>query len=191
MRYGSVNGSGTDIIGGSNDEGPPAAAPPLPLLPSWIKVEVDARAYMSKLWQEVRRLHDELEATRLAREEEVHRDLLAYIRPLPKEELQRLTGTMSPKVLEAMKGLVLAVLSGIGKGGGVGEEEEKDGGGKGGNDNDNGSRRGARGGVRDGRIIRPDTMMEQIGKALAQLCMWQLWSGTTCGIWRCARSSAP
>ena len=90
-----------------------------------------------------------------------------------------------------MKGLVLVVLSGIGKGVRVGEVEEKDGGGKGGNDNDNGGGRGAGGGVRDGRIIRPDTMTEQISKALVQLCMWQLCLGTTCGIWRCARSSAP
>jgi hypothetical protein len=131
VQYGGVDGGGANVIGGSNNKGPPAAAPPSLLLPSWIKVEVDARAYMSKLWREVRRLHDKLEATRLAREEEVHRDLLAYIRPLPKEELQRLTGTMSPEVLEAMKGLVLAVLSGIGKGVGVGEEEEKHGGGRG------------------------------------------------------------
>jgi hypothetical protein len=100
-------------------------------------------------------------------------------------------GTMSPEVLEAMKGLVLAVLSGIGEGVEVGEEEEKDVGGKGGNDNDNGSGRSAGGGVGDGRIIWPDTMTEQIGEALAQLCMWQLWLGTTCRIWRCTRSSAP
>ncbi len=42
-------------------------------------MEVDARAYMSELWREVRHLRDELEATRLAREEEVRRDLIAYI----------------------------------------------------------------------------------------------------------------
>jgi hypothetical protein len=98
---------------------------------------------------------------------------------------------MSPKVLEAIKGLVLVVLSGIGKGVGVGEEEKEDGGGEGGDDDDNGNKRGAGDGFGDGRIIRLDTMMEQSGKALAQLCMWQLWSGTTFGIWRCARSSAP
>ncbi len=28
-------------------------------------------------------------------------------------------------------------------------------------------------------------------QALAQLCMWQLWTGITCRIWSCARSSAP
>ncbi len=97
-------------------------------MPSWIEVEVDVCAYMSELWREVRHLHNELEATRLASKEEFFRDLLAYIQLLSKEELQRLMGTMSPKVLEAMKGLVSAVLSGIGKGVGVGEEEERDGG---------------------------------------------------------------
>ncbi len=116
VRYGSVDGGSADIVGGSNDTGPPAAAPSSPSWTSWIKVEVDARAYMSKLQREGRRLRDKLEATRLAREEEVRRDLLAYIRPLPKVELQRLTGTMSPEVLEAMKGLVLAALCGIGEG---------------------------------------------------------------------------
>jgi hypothetical protein len=79
MQYGSVDGSSADIIGGSNDKGPLAATPPLLLLPSWIKVEVDACTYMSKLWWEVRRLRNKLEARRLAREEEVCRDLLAYI----------------------------------------------------------------------------------------------------------------
>ena len=136
-------------------------------------MEVDSRAYMSKLRWEVRHLRDKLEATRLAREEEVHGDLLAYIRPLPKEELQKLTGTMSPKVLEAMKGLVLVALSGVGKGLGVGDKEEEDGGGgEGGNNNNNSGVRGAGGGVRDGRIIRPDTVTEQSGKVLAQLCRW-------------------
>jgi hypothetical protein len=53
--------------------------PSPPSSPSWIEVEVDMRTYMSKLRREVRRLRDELDATRLAREEEVHRDLLAYI----------------------------------------------------------------------------------------------------------------
>jgi hypothetical protein len=100
----------------------------------------------------------------------VCRDLLAYIRPLPKEELQRLMGTMSPKILEVMKVLVLAVLSGIGEGVGVREEEEEDGGrGEGGNDDNNGDARGAGGGVGGYRIIWTDTVVEQ--SSLAQLCM--------------------
>ncbi len=131
VRYGGINGTSADVIGGSNGDRPPPTAPLLPLLPSWIEVEVVAHTYMSKLRQEVRHLRNELEVMRLAREEEVRRDLLAYIRPLLKVELQRLMGTMSTKVLEAIKGLVLAVLSGIGKGVGVEEEEEEEGGGRG------------------------------------------------------------
>ncbi len=77
VRYGGVDGSGVNIVGGLNNDGPPATVPSLPLSPSWIKVEVDTHTYVSKLRQEVRRLRNELEATRLAREEEVRRDLLA------------------------------------------------------------------------------------------------------------------
>ena len=78
-----------------------------------------------------------------------------YIRTLPKQELQQLTGTLSPEVLDAMKGLVQAVLAGIG---GDGEEDGDD---------------GATGGA-DGGVILPSTVTEQSGEALAQLCMWQL-----------------
>jgi hypothetical protein len=158
VRYGGVAGGGDDdddVGGGSkDDDGPSSFA-----ASSGIEVEVDARAYMSELRREVRRLRDELEATKLAREEETRKDLLGYIRSLPKGELQRLTGTMSPEVLEAMKGLVSAVLSGIGEEeeGGGGEEEEEEG-----------------GGDVEGKMIGPDTVTEQSGEALAQLCMWQL-----------------
>ena len=60
---------------------------------------------------------------------------------------------MSPEVLDAMKGLVSAVLAGIGE-----DEQDPLAGGGGG---------GANG-------IGPDTVTEQSGEALAQLCMWQL-----------------
>ncbi len=105
-----------------------------------------------------------------------------YIRSLPPQELQQLTGTMSPEVLEAMKGLVSAVLAGIG------EEEE---------DNADDGREFAgrremaigapsavgegidegedqRGDGRKGSGIGPNTVTEQSGEALARLCMWQL-----------------
>lgn len=106
-----------------------------------------------------------------------------YIRSLPPQELQELTGTMSPEVLEAMKGLVSAVLAGIG------EEEEGD------NDDERGfvgdrrtvvaspsamedetedgeEQRDNNG--RKGSGIGPNTVTEQSGEALARLCMWQL-----------------
>ncbi len=46
VRYGGIDSSSANVVGGSNNDGPPAAAPSLLLLSSWIKVEVDVRAYM-------------------------------------------------------------------------------------------------------------------------------------------------
>lgn len=119
-----------------------------------MELEVDAQAYMSELRGEVSRLRDELDVTRQAKEEETRKDLLMYIRTLPQQELQQLTGTMSPGVLEAMKGLVTAVLAGIGEDGdgkaGLGPAGEH------------------------ASEIGATTVTEQSGEALAQLCMWQL-----------------
>ena len=103
------------------------------------ELEVDAAAYMSELRSEVSKLRDELVVTKKAKEDAIRKDLLAYIRTLPPRELQSLTNTMSQDVLVAMKGLVNAVISGIGEG-----------------------------------QIGPDTVTEQSGEAMAQLCMWQL-----------------
>ena len=83
-----------------------------------------------------------------------------YIRTLPPQELRELTGTMSPEVLEAMKGLVTAVLAGIG------EDEDGE---VGLNDLTGG---GAEADAAN--KIGPETVTEQSGEALAQLCMWQL-----------------
>ncbi len=55
VRYGGVDSGGTDFVRGSKDNGPPTTALLSPLLPSRIEVEVDARAYMSKLRRDVRR----------------------------------------------------------------------------------------------------------------------------------------
>ena len=104
-----------------------------------LEMEVDAAAYMSELRAEVEQLRNELTHTDKEQEEALRKDLLAYIRTLPQQELQSLTNTMSQDVLVAMKGLVNAVLSGIGEG-----------------------------------QIGPDTVTEQSGEAMAQLCMWQL-----------------
>jgi hypothetical protein len=103
------------------------------------EIEVDAAAYMSELRSEVSKLRDELLSTKEAKEEALRKDLLLYIRTLPAQELKSLTNTMSQDVLVCMKGLVQAVLAGIG----------------------------------DGQI-GPDTVTEQSGEAMAQLCMWQL-----------------
>ncbi|KAL7521469.1 hypothetical protein ACHAWX_006142 [Stephanocyclus meneghinianus] len=111
-----------------------------------IEIEVDAENYMAELRTEVSRLRDELDAKKQEKEEEIRKDLLLYIRTLPPKELKELTSTMSPEVLDAMKGLVTAVLAGIG-----GKEED---------------------GVPTG--VGPNTVTEQSGEALAELCMWQL-----------------
>ena len=104
-----------------------------------LEMEVDAAAYMSELRSEVSKLRDELMIKRKEQDDVIRRDLLMYIRTLPPQELQSLTNTMSQDVLIAMKGLVNAVLAGIG----------------------------------DGQI-GPNTITEQSGEAMAQLCMWQL-----------------
>jgi Protein of unknown function (DUF760) len=125
-----------DSEGGSDNESGEATNGTIPAL------EVDAAAYMGELRQEVAQLRRELETARQAKEEALRKDLLLYIRTLPEQELRSLTNTMSSDVLVAMKGLVNAVLAGIGE---DGQEP-----------------------------ITPQTVTEQSGEAMAQLCMWQL-----------------
>jgi hypothetical protein len=126
IRYGGAKGEGEKTDGESS-------------LLSGLEMEVDAAAYMSELRSEVSRLKEELGQTRDVKEEALQKDLLVYIRTLPKQELKSLTNTMSQDVLVCMKGLVQAVLEGVGEG-----------------------------------EIGPDTVTEQSGEAMAQLCMWQL-----------------
>ena len=166
VRYGGVSGSGDEEESnnnGINDNSSSITAATSSTKKGGLEVEVDAKAYMSELRRDVKRLRDELELSQQAREEELQKDLLAYIRTLPKGELQHLTGTMSTEVLDAMKGLVTAVLSGIGE-----EADEKEGDDVDNNDHNEGNDVGG------DKIIRPDTVTEQSGEALAQLCMWQL-----------------
>jgi hypothetical protein len=102
-------------------------------------MEVDAAAYMSELRSEVSKLKEELGQTCDVKEEALRKDLLLYIRTLPKQELKLLTDTMIQDILVCMKGLIQVVLEGVGEG-----------------------------------QIDPDTVTEQSGEAMAQLCMWQL-----------------
>ena len=104
-----------------------------------MEVEVDAAAYMAELRNEVSKLREDLSSTRKAKEESIRKDLLAYIRTLPQQELNTLTNSMTDDVLDAMKGLVNSVMGGIGEG-----------------------------------QIDKNTVTEQSGEAMAQLCMWQL-----------------
>jgi len=145
VRY----GTGADSATESATESESSVTTPL----GGMEVEVDAEAYMAELRGQVSRLRDELDATKQAKEEEIRKDLLAYIRTLPQQELRELTGTMSPEVLEAMKGLVTAVLAGIGGNAEDAENELEE---------------------LTGEKIGPNTVTEQSGEALAQLCMWQL-----------------
>jgi len=145
VRY----GTGADTATESAAESESSVTAPL----GGMEVEVDAEAYMAELRGQVSRLRDELDATKQAKEEEIRKDLLAYIRTLPQQELRELTGTMSPEVLEAMKGLVTAVLAGIGGNAEDAENELEE---------------------LTGEKIGPNTVTEQSGEALAQLCMWQL-----------------
>jgi hypothetical protein len=78
-----------------------------------MEIEVFAAAYMSKLCLEVTKLQEDLAQTRV-KEEALQKDLLLYIQALPAQEVQSLTNTMSQDVQVGMKGLVGAVLSGIG-----------------------------------------------------------------------------
>lgn len=128
IRYGRSKAK-DDTEAAQEDEGSSGGA----------EVEVDAAAYMSELRTEVSKLRDELSITRKEKEEALRKDLLLYIRSLPEKELRSLTSTMHQDVLVAMKGLVNAVMTGIGEG-----------------------------------QIGPDTVTEQSGEAMAQLCMWQL-----------------
>lgn len=131
IKYTGTSGEGAndDAVKGDKDASSAGA----------LEMEVDAAAYMSELRSEVAKLRDELMVTRKEKEEAMRKDLLQYIRTLPPQELQSLTNTMSQDVLVAMKGLVNAVIAGIGEG-----------------------------------QIGPDTVTEQSGEAIAQLCMWQL-----------------
>ncbi|GKZ00257.1 hypothetical protein MPSEU_000978600 [Mayamaea pseudoterrestris] len=79
-------------------------------------IEVDANAYVAELRKEVQQLRNELVISRKEKEEALRKDLLMYIRTLPEKELRELTSTMSQDVLVAMKGLVNAVIAGIGEG---------------------------------------------------------------------------
>lgn len=122
------------------------------------EMEVDASAFTAELRTEVKRLKEELMTIQQEKNkptEIIRQDLLAYIRTLPPQELQSLTSGMSEDILVAMKGLVNAVMMGIDQ-----QQKEEEG--------------------EDDEIadsppgITPDTIMEQSGEAMAQLCMWQL-----------------
>ena len=106
IRYGGSNGNNEEEQNGQS----------VANATKGLEMEIDAAAYMSELRAEVAKLKEELTETREAKEEALRKDLLLYIRTLPAQELRSLTSTMSQDVLVCMKGLVSAVLAGIGAG---------------------------------------------------------------------------
>lgn len=129
-----------------------------------VDIEVDADAYLTELRTEVKKLRDEFAIVRKEEEDKISKqDLLTFIRTLPPRELQTLTNTMSQDVLIAMKGLVHAVLTGIGN-----------------NQNDisyDYSKNKSSQNQQQQTVVGPETLIEQSTEALAQLCMWQLVTG--------------
>jgi len=80
------------------------------------KVEVDAAAYVADLHNEVAQLKASLakaekEKSEAALSRADQGELLAYMQQMPREQLQELTATVSPEVLECMQMLIEAVLS--------------------------------------------------------------------------------
>jgi hypothetical protein len=137
ITYGKKRDDNDDAQGGeSNTESPDEGN--TESIPS-MEVEVDAAAYMAELRNEVAKLREDLDTTRKAKEDEIRKDLLLYIRTLPQKELKSLTSTLSDDVLNSMKGLVNVVMAGLGEG-----------------------------------QVGPETVTQQSGEAMAQLCMWQL-----------------
>lgn len=129
---------------GSEKESTAAAA-------AGLELEVDAASYLSELRSEVAKLRDELNQKREAKEEALRKDLLLYIRTLPEQQLRSLTNKISPEVLEAMKGLVNIVMAGIADSNDAPNQQPQ-----------------------QKQVIGADTVTEQSGEAMAQLCLWQL-----------------
>uniref|UniRef100_A0A7S3Y058 Uncharacterized protein n=1 Tax=Heterosigma akashiwo TaxID=2829 RepID=A0A7S3Y058_HETAK len=86
-------------------------------LESGQELEVDAEAYLGELRAEVAGLQSKLSRLEGRREEALEADLLLYIKALPPPELKRLTETVSPEVLEAMRIMVNSILASMGLGG--------------------------------------------------------------------------
>lgn len=78
------------------------------------EIKVDADAYMAELRSEVVELRRELAAVESARQEAAQRDLLAYVRSMPAEQMASLTSEVTEDVLDSMKKLVYSIMRGMG-----------------------------------------------------------------------------
>ncbi|KAJ8613607.1 hypothetical protein CTAYLR_006147 [Chrysophaeum taylorii] len=78
------------------------------------EVTVDADAYMAELRNEVTELRRELALVETEKTATARRDLLAYIRSMPQEQMGELTNDVTPDVLDGMKKLVYSIMRGMG-----------------------------------------------------------------------------
>ncbi|KAH8064614.1 DUF760-containing protein [Aureococcus anophagefferens] len=130
--------------GDLEEDAPDASAPPPVQGTVTVKlgveeVRVDADAYMAELRDEVATLRRELDEVEEERRLASQKDLLAYIRALPEQQMASMTSEITDDVLDGMKKLVYSIMKGMGT-----------------------------------SNVEANTLLQQSGSAMAQLCMWQL-----------------
>lgn len=110
------------MLSGGEDEDDPSSLPPVSgkikvKLSDSLETEVDASAYMAELRSEVSALRSELASVKSDALAAQGGGLLAYMQGLGRENVQSLTGSISPEVLDAMRVLIENILSEAGVGG--------------------------------------------------------------------------
>ncbi|KAH8098512.1 DUF760-containing protein [Aureococcus anophagefferens] len=105
--------------GDLEEDAPDASAPPPVQGTVTVKlgveeVRVDADAYMAELRDEVATLRRELDEVEEERRLASQKDLLAYIRALPEQQMASMTSEITDDVLDGMKKLVYSIMKGMG-----------------------------------------------------------------------------
>ena len=127
-------------------------------------VKIEADAYMKELREEVQQLRADLARIDQDKRLSSSKDLLAFIRSMPEQQLQGLTEGVTEDVLDAMKKLVYSIMRGLP---GADNDVTSDILGaliSGNNENKN----------NNALTDKPGALVQQSGSAMAQLCMWQL-----------------
>mmetsp|Transcript_6241 Transcript_6241/g.22180 ORF Transcript_6241/g.22180 Transcript_6241/m.22180 type:complete len:136 (+) Transcript_6241:742-1149(+) len=83
-------------------------------MPDGKEIEVDANAYVSELSREVKQLKSELLSLQKQNDMDEVQDILGFVQRLDNKEMQSLTSSVSPEVLDAMRKLVDTVIKGMG-----------------------------------------------------------------------------
>jgi len=83
-------------------------------MPGGRQVEVDADAYMTELRGEVEALKRELDKVEEDKRASTQKDLLAYVRSMPEQQLATLTSDVTEEVLDGMKKLVYSIMRSMG-----------------------------------------------------------------------------